>query len=216
MTLETADFKRFIESLASEKAPGPSTTFSMFHIFFALELMAKKPIGRNKLAERLNVGEGAIRTIISRLKEADLITTAKEGCRLTLKGAEIWEKFEELFPQRAEIEQTELTHSPVNYAFLVKNRGNKIGSGIEQRDAAIMGGAKRAIAIVSRKGHLVIDSVSSNIEKEFPDAASSILKNVKPEDNDVIIIAGADTPIKAKRGAFAAAWVLIGEGEKTS
>ncbi len=216
MTTETADFKKFIESLVSEKAPGPSTTFSMFHIFSALELMAQRPIGRNKLAEKLNVGEGAIRTIISRLKEADLIKTAKEGCRLTLKGAEVWGKFEELFPQRAEIEQTELTHSPCNYAFLVKNSGNKIGSGIEQRDAAIMGGAKRAIAIVSRKGHLVIDSVSSSVEKEFPIAANTILKNVKPEDNDVIIIAGADTPIKAKRGAFAAAWVLIGEGEKAN
>ena len=86
MTVATADFKKFIEGLASLKAPGPSTTFSMFHIFFALELMAQKPIGRNKLAEKLGVGEGAIRTIISRLKDADLIATAKEGCSLTEKG----------------------------------------------------------------------------------------------------------------------------------
>ena len=214
--METAEFKKFIERLVSEKAPGPSTSFSMFHIFAALELMAQKPIGRNKLAEKLGVGEGAIRTIVSRLREADLITTAKEGCLLTSKGVETWKEFEELFPQRAEIEQTELTHSPCNYAFLVKNSGHKIGSGIEQRDAAIMGGAKRAIAIVSREGHLVIDSVSSSVEKEFPDAAAKILKNLKPQDNDVIIVAGAETVIKAKRGAFAAAWVLIGEGEKAS
>jgi predicted transcriptional regulator len=214
MTMATADFKKFIEGLASEKAPGPSTTFSMFHIFFALELMAQKPIGRNKLAEKMGVGEGAIRTIISRLKEADLIVTAKEGCSLTEKGTKTWSKFEELFPARVEVEQTELTHSANNYAFLVKNSGHKIASGIEQRDAAIMGGAKRAIAIVSKNGHLVIDSVSGSIEKEFPQAAAKILKNLKPQDNDVIIIAGADTPVKAKRGAFAAAWVLIGEGEK--
>ncbi len=216
MTTASADFKKFIEGLASEKAPGPSTSFSMFHIFFALELMAQKPIGRNKLAEKLNVGEGAIRTIISRLKEAGLITTAKEGCLLTKKGLETWEKFEELFPKRIEIEQTELTNSPCNFAFLVKNSGHKIGSGIEQRDAAIMGGAKRAIAIVSRKGQLVIDSVSSSIEREFPNAASRILQNLKPQDNDVIIIAGADTIAKAKRGAFAAAWVLIGDSAEDS
>jgi predicted transcriptional regulator len=214
MTIATADFKKFIEGLASEKAPGPSTTFSMFHIFFALELMAQKPIGRNKLAEKMGVGEGAIRTIISRLKDADLIVTAKEGCSLTEKGAKTWKQFEELFPTRVDIEQTELTHSAFNYAFLVKNSGHKIASGIEQRDAAIMGGAKRAIVIVSKNRHLVIDSVSGSIEKEFPQAASKILKNLKPQDNDVIIIAGADTPVKAKRGAFAAAWVLIGEAEK--
>ncbi len=183
----------------------------MFHIFFALELMAQKPIGRNKLAEKMSVGEGAIRTIISRLREANLITTAKEGCLLTQKGLETWHNFEELFPQRAEIEQNELTHSPFNYAFLVKNCGHKVGSGIEQRDAAIMGGAKRAIAIVSKKGHLVIDSVSNSVEKEFATASAKILANLKPADNDVIIVAGADSAGRAKRGAFAAAWVLIGE-----
>jgi predicted transcriptional regulator len=214
MSMQTVEFKKFIESLASEKAPGPSTTFSMFHIFFAIELLAEKSIGRNKLAQKMGVGEGAIRTIISRLKDAQLIVTAKEGCRLTEKGMQTWKKFEGLFPARVEIEKNELTHSECNYAFLVKNSGHKIGSGIEQRDAAIMGGAKRAIAIVSKKGHLVIDSVSSSIEKEFPEAAAKILRNLKPEDNDVIIIAGSDTLVKAKRGAFAAAWVLIGDGEK--
>ena len=216
MTMATADFKLFIEDLASKKAPGPATTFSMFHIYLALELMSQKPIGRNKIAQKMGVGEGAIRTIINRLRDANLIVTAKEGCRLTEKGWTMWEKFEGFFPQRIEVEQTELTHSPFNYAFLIKNSGHKISSGIEQRDAAIMGGAKRAIAIVCKRGHLVIDSVSGNIETEFPEAASKILRNLKPDENDVIIVAGADTSIRAKRGAFAAAWVLIGEGEKTS
>jgi hypothetical protein len=116
-----------------------------------------------------------------------------------------------MFPQRAEIEQTELTHSDYNYAFLIKNSGQKIKSGIEQRDAAIMGGAERAIAIVTRNGHLSIAAISNSVEKEFPDAAAKILKNLKPEENDVIIIAGASSLIRAKRGAFAAAWVLIGQ-----
>ncbi len=216
MTLPTGEFKKYIEGLASDKAPGPSTTFSMFHIFYALQLMAQKPIGRNKLAKELHVGEGAIRTIVNRLKEANLITTAKEGCNLTPKGREIWQKFEELFPQRAEVEKTELTHGDYNYAFLVKNCGQEIKSGIEQRDAAIMGGASRAIAIVSKNGHLSIAAISSSIEKEFPDAATKILKNLKPQDNDVIIIAGADSAIRAMRGAFSAAWVLIGKAQSSS
>ena len=206
-------FKRFIENIAREKAPGPSTTFSVFHIFYALELMAEKPIGRNKLASKLNVGEGAIRTIISRLKDAGLIATSKEGCRLTEKGLKVWKEFEEFFPKRVEIGKTELTSAEYNYAFLVKNSGHKVKSGIEQRDAAIVAGARRALAIVSKGGHLVIESVSNNIEKEFPKAANQILKAIEPEDNDVIIIAGADTPLRAKNGAFAASWALI-DGDK--
>ncbi len=211
----TSQFKRLIESLASPKGPGPSTTFSMFHIFYALELMAKKPIGRKKLAEKLNVGEGAIRTIISRLKDAGLIETSKEGGTLTGKGLSVWKKFVEVFPKRIEVEKTPLTNSKYNYAFLVKNKGHKVKSGIDQRDAAIMGGARRALVIVSKNGHLIIESVSNNIEKDFPEATNKILKDLKPEDNDVMIIAGADDPLKAKRGAFAASWVLIGDDEKT-
>jgi predicted transcriptional regulator len=211
----TSQFKKFIESLASPKGPGPSTTFSMFHIFYALELMAEKPIGRTKLAEKLNVGDGAIRTIVSRLKDAGLIVTSKEGCNLTDKGLSVWKNFAEVFPKRVVIEKTPLTTSEYNYAFLVKNRGHKVKSGIDQRDAAIMGGARRAVAIVSKNGHLVIESVSNSIEKDFPEAANKILKNLKPEDNDVIIIAGADDPIKAKRGAFAASWVLLDNDKKT-
>lgn len=209
----TFQLKKFIENIVRQKAPGPSTTFSMFHIFYALELMAAKPIGRNKLAEKLNVGEGAIRTIISRLKDGGLIVTSKEGCRLTDKGAGIWEKIEEIFPKRVEIERTPLT-AEYNYAFLVKNSGHKVKSGIEQRDAAIMGGARRAVVIVSKNGHLMIESVSKSIQNDFPEASKKIFKDLKPEENDVIVIAGADNPLKAKRGAFAASWVLLGNHNK--
>jgi len=211
----TFQFKSFIESLASPKGPGPSTTFSMFHIFYALELVAKKPIGRNKLAEKLNVGEGAIRTIIGRFKSAGLIITSKEGCSLTDKGLDVWKNFEGAFPKRVEIEKTALTISEYNYAFLVKNKGHKVKSGIDQRDAAIMGGARRALVIVFKNARLVIESISNSIERDFPKAAKIILRDLKPEDNDVIIIAGADDLLRAKRGAFAASWVLIGNDEKT-
>jgi predicted transcriptional regulator len=187
----------------------------MFHIFYTLELLAQKPIGRNRLAEKLNVGEGAIRTIISRLREAGLIVTSREGCTLTGKGLSVWKNLVEVYPKRVEIGKTALTTSKYNYAFLVKNKAHKIKSGIDQRDAAIMGGARRALVIVCRNGRLMIESVSNSIEDEFPEAANEILEKLNPGDNDVIIIAGADDPLKSKRGAFAASWVLIGNDKKT-
>ena len=210
----TSAFKRFIEGLAGEKAPGPSTTFSVAHIFHTLELVAEKPIGRNKLAEKLDVGEGAVRTIINHLKDAGLIETSKAGCTLTAKGLSIWKKFGELFPKRGEIEKTDLTTAEHNYAFLVKNTGHKVKSGIEQRDAAIIAGAKRAVVIVSKGGHLIIESVSNDIERDFPKATSQILKVIQPEDNDVIVIAGAYDLQKAKHAAFAASWALINDDKK--
>jgi predicted transcriptional regulator len=186
----------------------------VFHIFHALELMTQKPIGRNKLAQKLSVGDGAIRTIISRLREAGLIACAKEGCSLTEKGAVVWKKFEELFPKRAEIARTELANAAFNFGFLVKNTAGKVKSGIEQRDAAIIAGAKRATVIVTHNGHLCIESVSDDIGKDFPKATSLIVKDLKPEDDDVIIVAGADTLLKAMHGAFAAGWSLVDEEKK--
>ena len=201
--------KRFMQHIAEKKAPGPSTSFTIFHIFYALELMSQKSLGRNKLAEQLNVGDGAVRTIISRLREADLIDASKEGCSLTEKGREIWHQFEEIFPKRVNLPKSELIGSEFNHAFLVKNRGEKVESGIDQRDAAIIAGARKALVIVYQKGHLRIEGVSSSIEREYPKAANQILTTLAPQENDVVIVAGGETPLKAKRGAFAASWSLI-------
>jgi len=204
-----ASLKKFMQQIAGKKAPGPSISFTIFHVFYALELMAQKSLGRNKLAEQLNVGDGAVRTIISRLREADLIETSKEGCNLTKKGQEVWRQFEEIFPKRVEISRSELAESEFNFAFLVKSNGVKVGSGIDQRDAAIIAGARKALVIIFKNGHLYIESVSDAIEQQYPKAANVILEKLAPQDNDVIIIAGADSALKAKRGAFAAGWSLI-------
>jgi DNA-binding MarR family transcriptional regulator len=201
--------KKFIQEIAGKKAPGPSTTFTVFHVFYALELMSQKPLGRNKLAKKLMVGDGAVRTIISRLRKVGLIETSKEGCSLTEKGLEVWGQFEKVFPKRIEIPKSELNLSEFNFAFLVKNSGQKVGSGIDQRDAAIIAGARKALVIVFKDDHLRIESVSNSMEKDYPAAANQILKELTPANNDTIIIAGADSALKAKRGAFAASWSLI-------
>jgi predicted transcriptional regulator len=201
--------KKFIQQIAGKKAPGPSTSFTVFHIFYALELMSEAPLGRNKLAKKLNIGDGAVRTVIGRLKEAGLIETSKEGCSLTKKGLEVWEQFEQAFPRRVEISRSELSESDYNFAFLVKNSSDKIRSGIDQRDAAIIAGARKALVIVFKDGHMRIESVSDNIEKKYPKAAGQISKLLIPQENDAIIIAGAETALKAKRGAFAASWSLL-------
>ena len=201
--------KKFIQGIAGKKAPGPSTSFTVFHIFLALELLSKQPLGRNKLAKKLNVGDGAVRTIISRLREAKLIQTSKEGSTLTRKGSETWRLFEQVFPKRLEMAKNELSESEFNFAFLVKNCGSEVKSAIDLRDAAIIAGARKALVATFKDGHLRIESVSDCIEKDYPTAATQIIENLAPENNDVIIIAGGDSALKAKRGAFAASWSLI-------
>jgi predicted transcriptional regulator len=203
------DFKQLLEKVMSERAPGPSPSFSVFHLLHAIELMAKGTIGRNKLARSLNVGEGTARTIISRLKSAGLIVTSKAGCTLTSKGSKLLMAYRSIFEKKVEIGKNELTLANCNFAILIKNRGHLIKSGVEQRDAAIMAGARGATTIMFKEGRLRIPSVSDDVAKDFPNAANQIVRLLEPRENDVMIIGSADSLGKAEYGTLAAAWTVL-------
>jgi len=204
-------FKQLLEKITREKAPGPSPTFSVFHMLRAVEFIAEKTIGRSRLAENLEVGEGVIRTVIERLKDAGLIETSKTGCTLTNKGLRLWQEYTSVFKKKMQIEKNELALAEYNLAILIKNRGHKIKSGVEQRDAAVMAGARGATTIMVKEGRLIIPSVSNIVAKDFPKAANQIIRNFEPEENDVIIIGSADSLGKAEYGTLAAAWTLIND-----
>jgi len=200
--------KRFLEKIICEKAPGPSPTFTVFHVIRAIELIARKPVGRGKLAEELKVGEGTVRTLIERLRSAGLVVTSKAGCTLTDKGRKLWENYKSIFKEKIEIGASELGIAKYNFAILVKNLGHKVKSGVEQRDAAVIVGAKGATTLVMKEGRLLVPAVSEDLSRDYPKAANQIFNLLKPEENDAIIIASADDPSKAEYGVLAAAWTL--------
>ena len=204
-------FKQILEKITGEKAPGPSPTFSVLHMLRAIELVANKAIGRSKLAEELGVGEGVMRTMINRLKDADLITTSKLGCALTSKGLKLWNEYKMVFRRKVEIGKNELTLADYNVAILVKSRGHKVKSGMKQRDAAIMVGAKGATTIMFKGERLIIPSVSDNMTKDFPKVANQMVRLLQPGENDVIVVGSADSLVKAEYGALAAAWTLVND-----
>jgi len=204
-------FKQLLEKITIEKAPGPSPSFSVFHLLRAIELISEKAIGRSKLAANLKVGEGTVRTIINRLKDADLVVTSKAGCVLTNEGLRLLREYKTIFRKKTEIGKNELTLADFNFAILIKNCGHKVKSGVEQRDAAVMAGAKGATTIMFKKGRLRIPSVSDDVAEDFPSAANQIIRLLKPEENDVIIIVSADSLGKAEYGTLAAAWTVLND-----
>jgi len=202
--------KKLLEGLLREKAPGPFPSFSVFHIIKALELTAKEgPIGRGKLSKRLGTGEGATRTLIYRLRDAGLIAASKPGCSLTRKGEKIWNKFQSIFPKKVALEKSKLTLADCNIAVLIKGCGDRVKTGVEQRDAAILTGAKGATTLVFKNQTLIQPGISENLAQDFPVAFNQITKRLELEDNDVIVVGSADTWERADYGALAAAWTLI-------
>jgi len=202
--------KKLLEGLLREKAPGPSPSFSLFHVIKALELTAREgPIGRGKLAKGLGTGGGTTRTLLNRLKDAGLIATSKPGCSLTSEGKKIWSRFQSIFPRKVELEESNLTLSKCNVAVLIKGCGDSVKTGVEQRDAAILTGAKGATTLVFRNHRLIQPGISENLARDFPAVFNQISGRLKLEDNDVIVVGSADTWEKAEYGALAAAWTLI-------
>jgi predicted transcriptional regulator len=202
--------KKFLESLLEGKAPGPYPSFSILHIIKALELISKtQQLGRGRLSEELKIGEGVTRTLIERLKDADLVSASRKGCSLTAKGEKVWSEFQSIFPKKIELNKNELTSTACNVAVQVSGGGNKVRAGLEQRDAAMIAGARGAITIISRKQKLFIPTISEDISRDFPGIYSQITELLKLKENDAVVIGNADNWNQAEYGALAAAWTLI-------
>ncbi|MFQ6095028.1 MAG: DUF4443 domain-containing protein [Candidatus Bathyarchaeia archaeon] len=202
--------KKYLTELSTQKAPGPRPSFTVFDLLKVIELVAEKgPIGRGKLAEKLEIGGGAIRTLIKRLKDFGLIDMSKFGCSLTEKGRRVWEEIRHSIPYKVRLLENDLTFAPYNVAVLVRDRGDRVRHGLEQRDAAVTVGAKGATTLVFRDKKLVVPMVSEDLAKDFPVAFNQITRLMRIEENDVIVIGSADDLKKAEYGALSAAWTLI-------
>lgn len=201
---------KVLNELLLQEAPGPSISFTFFDLIKAIELIAEKePIGRGKLSEELEIGGGAVRTLIKRLKNTNLVATSKNGCSLTEKGRSVWCKITHILPKKVRLKINKLTSASFNFAVLVRGYGEEVKDGLEQRDAAVRAGAKGAITIVLKNGKLIIPAVSPDFSKDYPEASSQITQAMNPQENDLIIIGSADDPKKAEYGAIAAAWTLM-------
>ncbi|RLG04602.1 MAG: hypothetical protein DRN54_00575 [Thaumarchaeota archaeon] len=201
--------KRLLESLAA-KPPGPQPTFQSLQFLEALLTIGREaPIGRKRLSEKLGLGEGAVRTLLQRLKAESLIEViGRGGCVLSEKGRAL---ISELEGKLRDIGSTTLKlpwSHPENYAIIVRGAAHLVRRGLEQRDEAIKAGAKALLVLTYVDGRLLMPGIS-DITSEKPDFALQLIEELKPESGDVILIAGASHPIEAKRGALAAAQTLL-------
>ena len=201
--------KRLLEELTGEKAPGPTPSFTAVHAIKALELIAKEPIGRNRLSKELALGEGATRTLIERFKDHGLITADRTGCALTKNGESMWRALYAVSPRKTTIGRSRLTLGRFNVAVLVKEGASKVRSGMEQRDMALIAGAKGATTLLYSSGRLAVPPEQRDATEEAPEICKALIEQLKPADNDAVVIGSADTPEKAEYGALAAALSFI-------
>jgi DNA-binding transcriptional regulator LsrR (DeoR family) len=200
---------RLLKELATEKAAGPRPLFTQLDLARAIEAIGTEHIGRNKLSERLGLGEGTTRTLIDRLLNARLIKISRSGCELTRTGHSILNELNRRLGTRTTVPRSSVTVGTYNFGILVKGAANMVKSGIEQRDAAVRAGADGAVTFVVKHGELVMPPAADSKMRRRASNAKKIQETFRPQESDAIIIAGADSEQNAEEGARAAAWTLL-------
>ncbi len=215
-------------------------TFDYVHIILSLYIFGKHPrgIGRYRLGKELDLGPGTVRSLMDKLKKDSInfievidnnssvdSDLKKKGHVLTRKGLNFLTKVKKKIPLIEKADYSLLksiiieSKNVSTYICLVKNAGEKIGNGVEQRDAAIKVNGLGATCLIFDGKSLMFPSQS---QKDFDQneirVNEKIMKyisiklidvNIELQKNDVILIGLGDNSYKARLAAFNAALTLL-------
>ncbi|OGD54287.1 hypothetical protein A3K81_01560 [Candidatus Bathyarchaeota archaeon RBG_13_60_20] len=177
------------------------------HIVKALKLIGAEGPGRKHLAARLELGEGVVRTLLGRLMAAGLVSTSRSGTALTEMGRRFLSEVEAALPGRP-LGRTDLTVARSNYLVLVRSGASRVRFGVEQRDEALLSGARGATTLLLRMGGLLVPGLEADVSPGLRDEIMAL----GPGEGDAVIIGSADSGLAAEIGAYSSAIALLTSG----
>jgi predicted transcriptional regulator len=193
-----------LQTLTEKSSPGRAPEFTSAHLLMSLKIIKDSTIGRKQLAEKLGLGEGTIRNLIRRLMDEDLVSSNRQGMSLTQKGFGFLNDINKKIVG-APFKGTEITVARYNYFVLVRGERNRIRYGVEQRDSALIAGARGATTLIFKNGELIMPGMEGALEE----SEIKQIMSLSPQNEDVIIIGTANTPLYAETGAYSAALNLL-------
>ena len=190
---------------------GAPPKFKDAHINWVFWKIAnRQPMGRKMLVQETGLGEGSLRTILERLEEYDLVTSARAGRALTENGERVFKKLKQLI-RMDRLGLLDMTEKNSNCLILVKGASGKVASGMEQRDEAIKVGRSGATTLVIENGRLMMPGFDdkTDLEERYPADSEKIKAYLNPEEGDVIVLGSEETPQSAEEAAWVAASTLL-------
>ncbi|MDA4119828.1 MAG: hypothetical protein OK436_04510 [Thaumarchaeota archaeon] len=190
---------------------GPPASFERAHLLLAFITIGESGvIGRQSLAVRSGLGEGAVRTVIKKLREDGYASTTASGCHLTGAGKRVYRSIQQKLSPIVSLDGSKLTVGDSQVGMAVRDAARNLKSGLEQRDAAVKVSATGASTYIMKSGKFAIPGGSSDCEKDFPSKLwSSLRDQFSPKNGDAIILCGARNETTAKLGALSAALTLV-------
>ena len=189
-----------LQNVVTRKGSSKALTFSAPHVLKSILCFTdQKYISRTNFCKELHLGEGAVRTLISHLKEYELVDSIRAGTFLTDKGSKFAKQFHAAIPSRCFLKKCSLTSGKYNYAILLKkNYVSNIGNGMQQRDFAILYGANESLTLVFRNNEFVFSIDDIVCFTDEPEIKNYLIKTLEPTEGDIIIITSSDDKFVAE------------------
>ncbi|MCK4718572.1 MAG: hypothetical protein KAT70_07880 [Thermoplasmata archaeon] len=164
----------------------------------------EQPISRDRLSRELGIGEGSVRTILSRLVDEELVAIRKKGIYLTRWGVA---KLANL--PVTTVPSSDLMMSSCNVAVLVPRAIGKVTDGMVQRDEAMKIGGSGATTLVYSAGRLALPKGGVDVEQKFPEVAGCLRRVFDLEEGCVVVIGSSSDEKSAEEAALAGALSLL-------
>jgi len=168
-------------------------------------------IGRYRLRKLLDLPEGVTRGLLKKLSNEGLIKVeGRKGFSLTQKGCEkLKQKLKEFnIEDIKELDVGSLKISGESIVIHLRNLECNVGSGLEQRDAAIKAGADGATTLIFKEEKLLLP-FSGQLKVLPNDALQMFKEKFNLKEGDVLIIGFAKEKARALEGAFMASLLTL-------
>lgn len=190
------------------KVQGPLPYYSLSHAVLLILALESGPIGRKRISSIMMLGEGSVRSLISKLREMGWINCSREGCALTELGIENVRELRKCLSGPLELYLRELFEG-VAYAALVKcvNYFNLL----ELRDEAVRCGGRGAVILRKIGGALIFPDTGEALSKYAPNDSETLERSLKPEEGDLVIIGIGSDKQESKLSAIAPSLLAMGD-----
>ena len=203
---------KILQNIVTRKGSSKILTFSAPHVLKSIFCFAnQKYISRATFCKEIHLGEGAVKTLISHLKEYEIIDSIKSGSFLTKKGIRFANRFYKAIPSQGFIKKCVITKGKYNYAILLKKDFiTIIENGMQQRDYAILYGASDSLTLVFENNEFVFSGDRMSCFMEELETKDYLIKLLEPEEGDVVIITSSDDKFIAEISAINTALRTLG------
>jgi len=203
-----------LQNIVTRKGSSKVLTFSAPHVLKSIFCLSnQKYVSRASFCKEIHLGEGAVKTLISHLKEYELADSIKSGTFLTKKGIRLASQFHKAMPSQCFIKKCQITNGKYNYAILLKkDYVSNIGNGMKQRDYAILYGASDSLTLIFKGGEFVFSGDSVICFGDESETKNVLIEILNPEEGDIVIITSSNDKFVAEISAInTILWTLENE-----